>query len=49
MQHYELGLTRMKTLTAKDAKYGFGNLIDLASRAGGSNQAWEASGRRPFN
>ena len=30
MQHYQPGLTRMKTLTAKDAKYGFGNLIDLA-------------------
>jgi hypothetical protein len=29
----------METLTAKDAKYGFGRLIDLARRAGGGRQA----------
>ena len=31
----------MKTLTAKDAEYGFGRLIDLArAEPGGGGQAW---------
>ena len=34
----------MQTLSAKDAKYGFGRLIDLAqAKPGGGDQEWAAS------